>query len=139
VHAFKVDKSKNAKGPRICGLEPLIRGGRLFFSNQIPNLELLYKQFTEFKGVPHTKRHDDGPDMLSFLRMVMPMTGMELPPSPEPGVNLGLQCLTNEKENSAWQKAQQQDPAVRAFLYSTTVPPQVVQPAVKIAGYFPGQ
>ena len=139
VYAFKVDKSKNAKGPRICGLEPLIRGGRLFFSNQIPNLELLFKQFTDFKGVPNSKRHDDGPDMLSFLRMVMPMTGMDLPAAPTPGLNLGLQVLTNEKENAAWQAAQRQDPAVQSFLRAMSVPPAAAMPAVKPEGYFPGQ
>src|SRR5579885_2424504 len=124
---------------RASGLEPLIRGGRLFFSNQIPNLELLYKQFTEFKGVPHTKRHDDGPDMLSFLRMVMPMTGMDLPAAPTPGLNLGLQVLTNDKENAAWQAAQRQDPAVQSFLRAMSVPPAAAMPAVKPEGYFPGQ
>lgn len=139
VHAFKTDKTKLAKGRRICGLEPLITGGRLFFSNLIPNLEALYKQFTEFKGVPHPKRHDDGPDMLSFLRMVMPMTGMELPKPQEPGMNLSLQVLTNAKENQAWQEAQQKDAAVRAFLHGTQIPPAVVVAQPKPEGLFPGQ
>lgn len=140
VHAFKTDKTKMAKGHRICGLEPLISGGRLFFSNMIPNIEMLYKQFTDFKGVPNPKRHDDIPDMLSFLRMVMPMTGMELPRPQDPGMNMGLQVLTNAKENAAWQAAQAKDASVRAFLSSTTVPPQVVVASTPAReGYFPGQ
>ena len=64
VHAFKTDKTKMSKGNHICGLEPLIRGGRLLFSNMIPGLDLLFKQFTIFTGIPHPKRNDDGPDML---------------------------------------------------------------------------
>jgi phage terminase large subunit-like protein len=138
VHAFKTDKTKGAKGRRICGLEPLITGGRLFFSNLIPNIEAMYKQFTDFKGVPHPKRHDDAPDMLSFLRMVMPMTGMEMPRAPEPSVNFGLQQLTNDKENEMWRQAQQKDPAVRAFL--NPMPQQVIVAGVqRPEGYFPGQ
>jgi phage terminase large subunit-like protein len=139
VHAFKTDKTKMAKGHRICGLEPLITGGRLFFSNLIPNLDMLYKQFMEFKGVPHPKRHDDIPDMLSFLRMVMPMVGTELPRPADPRSPVGLQVLTNEKENQAWQEAQRKNAAVQAFLHSTTLPLRAVQPTVRPEGYFPGQ
>jgi phage terminase large subunit-like protein len=139
VHAFKTDKTKLAKGRRICGLEPLITGGRLYFSNLIPNLEMLYKQFTDFKGVPHPKRHDDGPDMLSFLRMVMPMTGMEMPRIEQPGMPMGLQILTNAKDNQAWQEAQQKDAAVQAFLRGTAIPPAVIMAQPKPEGYFPGQ
>ena len=139
VHAFKTDKTKGAKGRRICGLEPLITGGRLFFSNLIPNIDALYKQFTEFKGVPHPKRHDDGPDMLSFLRMVMPMTGMEMPRTPEPAYNLLLQSHSNAKDNLAWQQAQAQDPAVRTFLQRTAIAPQIAVMSSKPEGYFPGQ
>lgn len=139
IHAFKVDKTKMAKGHHICGLEPLIRGQRLFFSNMIPNIEILYKQFTVFTGIPNPKRNDDGPDMLSFLRMVMPMTGLELPRPQDPGMNMGLQVQTNERDNAAWQAAQAKDASVRAFLSSTTVPPQVVMPNVRREGYFPGQ
>jgi predicted phage terminase large subunit-like protein len=139
IHAFKTDKTKMAKGHRICGLEPLITGGRLFFSNLIPNLEALFKQFTEFKGVPHQKRHDDGPDMLSMLRMVMPMTGLDMPKAPEPGINLGLQVLTNAKENAAWQEAQRKDAAVQAFIRGTSIPPAIVMAPPKQEGYFPGQ
>lgn len=125
VHAFKTDKTKMAKGRRICGLEPLIVGGRLFFSNLIPNIDLLYKQFTDFKGVPHPKRHDDGPDMLSFLRMVMPMTGMELPVQPPPGTNMNLLTMTNAKENAELERRRMTDPAVRAFL-NPYAPPTIV-------------
>lgn len=139
VHAFKTDKTKGAKGRRICGLEPLISGGRLFFSNLIPNIEMLYKQFTDFKGVPHPKRHDDGPDMLSFLRMVMPMMGMELPQPKEPKMNMGLTMITNAKDNAAWQAAQAKDAAVRAFMQATQIPPAVVVEQPRSEGYFPGQ
>lgn len=139
VHAFKTDKTKQAKGRRICGLEPLISGGRLFFSNLIPNIEMLYKQFTDFRGMPNPKRHDDGPDMLSFLRMVMPMTGLDLPKPPEPGVNLGLQTLDNAKENAAWQAAQQKDAAVQAFLRQSTMALPVAVQVARAEGYFPGQ
>lgn len=139
LRTFKVDKTKGAKGPRISGLEPLIRQGRLYFSNLIPNIELLYKQFTEWRGIPNSKRHDDGPDMLSFLRLVMPMTGLDLPKPPEPGMNMGLQTITNEKENQAWAAAQAKDPAVRAFLNQSAILPAVVMPAIKPEGYFPGQ
>jgi phage terminase large subunit-like protein len=138
VHTMKVDKTKNAKGPRICGLEPLIKGGRLFFSNLIPNLDLLFKQFTDFTGVPHPKRNDDGPDMLSFLRLVMPMTGIEMPRAAEPSVSFGLQQHTNSKDNAAWSAAQMKDPAVVAFL-RPPAPPVQVAPSMSAPGYFPGQ
>lgn len=137
VHAFKTDKTKGAKGRRICGLEPLITGGRLFFSNRIPNLEQLFKQFTDFKGVPNTKRHDDGPDMLSFLRMVMPMTGMELPAPQQPSLNMNLHSMNNSESNAAWLAAQSKDAAVRAFLNPQVAPVVVSQPRPE--GYFPGQ
>lgn len=137
VHAFKTDKTKMAKGNRICGLEPLIRGGRLFFSNMIPNLDALYKQFTEFKGVPHPKRHDDGPDMLSFLRMVMPMTGLDMPRPQDPGVNMNLQQLTNENSNLEWMDKRVKDPAIQAFL--NPVAPVIVAGVQRPEGYFPGQ
>jgi predicted phage terminase large subunit-like protein len=137
VYAFKTDKGKNAKGIRICGLEPLIRGGRLFLSNLIPNIEILYRQFTDFKGMPHPKRHDDGPDMLSFLRMVMPMTGMDLPKPSEPGLNMGLQNMDNAASNAAWVAAQTKDAAVRAFL--APVPAKVLVSQPRPEGYFPGQ
>lgn len=139
IHAFKVDRTKMAKGYRICGLEPLIRGGRLFFSNLIPNLELLYKQFTSFTGVPHPKRNDDGPDMLSFLRMVMPMTGLDLPKPQNPGLNMGLQTMNNAADNAAWAAAQTKDAAVRTFLHHTNIAPPPAAPAMKVEGYFPGQ
>jgi len=139
VHAFKTDKTKMAKGHRICGLEPLIVNGRLYFSNMIPNLEMLYKQFTDFKGVPHPKRHDDIPDMLSFLRMVMPMTGLEMPKPLEPGFNSNLQMITNAADNAAWQSAQSKDAAVRAFINATAIPPTIATAPQKPEGYFPGQ
>ena len=137
VYAFKVDKTKMAKGNHICGLEPLIRSGRLFFSNQIPGLEQLFKQFTSFTGIPHPKRNDDGPDMLSFLRMVMPMTGMDMPAETDPGISLHLQTFTNEKSNNDWVERQAKDAAVRAFLN----PPQpiIIAGSQKQEGYFPGQ
>jgi phage terminase large subunit-like protein len=138
VHAFKTDKTKMSKGHNICGLEPLIRGGRLFFSNLIPNLEFLYKQFTSFTGIPHPKRNDDGPDMLSFLRMVMPMTGLDLPRPQEPSLNMGLQTINNAADNATWMAAQSKDAAVRAFL--NPVPQQVIVAGVqRPEGYFPGQ
>jgi len=139
VHAFKTDKTKMAKGHNICGLEPLIRGGRLFFSNQIPNLEQLFKQFTSFTGIPHPKRNDDGPDMLSFLRMVMPMTGMDLPVPQEAGLNMGLLTHTNAADNAAWMAAQSKDAAVRAFLSPPMQAPVVVAGVQRSEGYFPGQ
>jgi phage terminase large subunit-like protein len=138
IHAFKVDKTKMAKGHHICGLEPLIRGGRLFFSNLIPNLEILYKQFTAFTGIPHPKRNDDGPDMLSFLRMVMPMTGLDLPRPQEPSLNMGLQTINNAADNAAWMAAQSKDAAVRAFLNPVPAP-LIVADAPPREGYFPGQ
>ena len=138
VYAFKTDKTKMAKGHNICGLEPLIRGGRLFFSNEIPYIDALFKQFTNFTGIPHPKRNDDGPDMLSFLRMVMPMTGLDLPRPQEPSINMGLQTITNAAENAAWAAAQSKDAAVRAFL--NPVPQQVIVAGVqRPEGYFPGQ
>lgn len=137
IHAFKTDKTKMAKGHRICGLEPLILQGRLFFSNLIPNIDEFFKQFTDFKGVPNPKVHDDGPDMLSMLRMVMPMTGLDLPKAPAPSIDLGLQQHTNEKLNAQYMTAR--TAATSAFLNaSTTVPLQVGAP-VREEGYFPGQ
>lgn len=138
IHTMKVDKTKNAKGPRICGLEPLIKGGRLFFSNLLPNLDGLFKQFTDFTGVPHPKRNDDGPDMLSFLRLVMPMTGIDMPRAQEPGINMGLHTIDNSKDNAAWSAAQMKDPAVRAFL-QPQAPPMQAAPRLQAQGYFPGQ
>lgn len=138
IHTIKVDKTKGAKGPRICGLEPLIRGGRLFFSNLLPNLDSLFKQFTDFTGVPHPKRNDDGPDMLSFLRLVMPMTGIDMPKAQEPSMNFGLQTIDNSKDNAAWMAAHGKDPAVRSFL-RPPAPPVQVAPSTAAPGYFPGQ
>jgi len=139
IHAFKVDRTKMAKGHRICGLEPLIRGGRLFFSNQIPNLDMLFGQFTVFTGVPHPKRNDDGPDMLSFLRMVMPMTGLEMPRPHQPEISMGLLTHTNSADNAAWAAAQAKDSAVRAFLAPPVPAPMIVAGAPKPEAYFPGQ
>jgi len=139
VHAFKTDKTKMAKGHNICGLEPLIRNQRLFFSNQIPNLEMLFKQFTDFKGIPHPKRHDDGPDMLSFLRMVMPMTGLDMPVAPMPGVNMGLLSHSNDRSNAAWLEGQSKHAAFKAFLGSSTTLPLQTVAVVRPDGYFPGQ
>jgi hypothetical protein len=138
VQVVKTDKSRLARGRRICGLEPLIKGGRLSFSNLIPNLEPLFKQFTEFKGMPHPKRHDAGPDMLSFLRKVMPMTGMDLPRPQAPGFDGSIRHITNAKDNEAWQQLHGKDPAVRAFLQPTPAP-VITAGTPRPEGYFPGQ
>lgn len=138
INAFKVDRTKMAKGYRICGLEPLIRGGRLFFSNLIPNLDLLYKHFTQFTGVPHPKRNDDGADMLSFLRMVMPMTGMDMPRAQEPGFKTGISTIDNLKDNAQWSANHLKDAAVQAFL-RPPAPPVVAALRTQADGYFPGQ
>ena len=138
VHAFKTDKTKMSKGNHICGLEPLIRGGRLLFSNMIPGLDLLFKQFTSFTGIPHPKRNDDGPDMLSFLRMVMPMTGLEMARPADPLLNMNLQSMTNQASNEAWQNLQASNASLRSFL----APPQLQVAQAATApreGYFPGQ
>lgn len=139
VRAFKTDKTKMAKGHRICGLEPLIAGKRLFFSNMIPNLDPLFKQFTDFKGVPNPKRHDDGPDMLSMLRMVMPMTGIEMPKRPEAIASNGLVIFDNAKENAEWQATHAKYAALSNFLNQGSTP--MIASSVPIApeGYFPGQ
>ena len=76
---FKTDKGPNAKANRIAGLEPLLKGGRLFFSNTLQNYDLLMKQFTDFTGERTNKKHDDIPDAISFIRRILPMTGLELP------------------------------------------------------------
>lgn len=102
VWAEKTDKRKLAKGNRICGLEPLIKNRRLWFSNAIPNMGMLYDQFCRFTGVPDQKRHDDIPDCISFVLKVLPAIGLEMPMPPAEMRQLGMQTHTNEKTNAAW-------------------------------------
>jgi predicted phage terminase large subunit-like protein len=90
---FKTDKGPNAKAVRIAALEPLLKGGRLFFSNTLQNYDLLMKQFTDFTGERTNKKHDDIPDAISFIRRILPMTGLELPAS-TPAIN-GTQLTQN--------------------------------------------
>lgn len=97
LRLFKTDKSADAKANRISGLEPLLKNKRLFFSNKIPNIEQVYKQFVEFTGERNSKKHDDIPDAISFVRLVLPMAGLELPASVSPTRPLG-----NAPENAAW-------------------------------------
>lgn len=65
---FKVNVAKNAKYSRITALEPLLTSGRLFFLNSLPDLEELYKEFTQYPG----GAHDDIPDAISHLLRVLP-------------------------------------------------------------------
>jgi phage terminase large subunit-like protein len=78
---MKMDRSKDAKANRIRGLETLLRTARLFFSNLIPNMDLVYKQFTDFTGARNRKKHDDIPDAISFVRHFLPVAGLESAPS----------------------------------------------------------
>lgn len=91
---FKTDKGPNAKAVRIAALEPLLKGGRLFFSNTLQNYDLLMKQFTDFTGERSNKKHDDIPDAISFIRRILPMTGLELPTHNTPVIN-GTQLTQN--------------------------------------------
>jgi predicted phage terminase large subunit-like protein len=56
-------RRKNAKIGRIAALEPLLRSGRLFFSDDIACLSELYEQFSYFGSASH----DDIPDAVALL------------------------------------------------------------------------
>ena len=133
----KTDKTKKAKGYRIAGLEPLILGGRLFFSNMIIGIDELYKQFCDFTGEPTQKRHDDIPDAISFLRLVMPMTGLNLQQPNSPTQNAGMTQTTNEAQNAIWVQAHRLAAAQRIFLTQREQQPQTAAPTVKEDSYFP--
>lgn len=96
---IKMDRTKDAKANRIRSLETLLRSRRLFFSNKIPNMDLVYKQFTDFTGEKRKHIHDDIPDAISFVRQFLPVAGLELPPNNEPGMP---PYITNEKNNASW-------------------------------------
>jgi len=137
LKTFKTDKTKKAKAYRISGLEPLILGGRLFFSNMIIGLDELYKQFVEFTGEATSKRHDDIPDAISFLRHVMPMTGLLIPKGDTMTTGTGLIQHTNDASNAMWKRAHELDAAQKAYVNGTFQQPATVVPKIPDGGYFP--
>lgn len=144
VWAEKTDKKKLAKGNRICGLEPLIKNKRLWFSNTIPNMGMAYDQFCRFTGTPDPKRHDDIPDCISFILKVLPAVGQEMPLPLEmrEAQPFGFETLTNEKQNADWMAGHEQTIAQvswqrQAMTGSNTSLPQAPQPASGSNPLFP--
>lgn len=74
-----VNNRRNAKGGRVAALEPLLRSGRLLFSNAISCLTELYEQF-HFFG---TARHDDLPDCIGLLFESGYISQIPVPHSPD--------------------------------------------------------
>lgn len=67
---FPVSVQKDAKNFRAESLETMFIQDRLWFSNQIPIMEEVTKQFVNFK--PHSKRKDDAVDAIAYLTRFQP-------------------------------------------------------------------
>lgn len=67
---FKVDTRKDAKNNRAASLESLLINDLLWFSAEIPIMDMVIKQFIGFK--PHSKRKDDIVDCVAHLSRHMP-------------------------------------------------------------------
>lgn len=66
---FPVSKQFEGKEVRVKELQALMAAGRLWFSNSIPCMDALYKEFVQFGGAHH---HDDIPDAIAHLRRYLP-------------------------------------------------------------------
>jgi predicted phage terminase large subunit-like protein len=67
---FSVSVQKDAKNFRAESLETMFHQDRLWFSNTIPIMEEVTKQFVGFK--PHSKRKDDAVDAIAYLTRFQP-------------------------------------------------------------------
>lgn len=75
---FKVDNKPDAKRVRISALQPLLKGGRLFFLDTVSYLEDLYREFNRYGS----DSHDDIPDCVSHFQRILPLQP-EAPPDPQ--------------------------------------------------------
>lgn len=67
---LKVER-QSTKYERIYGLAPMLSNGKLFFAHDLPNLDLVFKEFNECK--PKSSTHDDIPDAVQMLLRYQPM------------------------------------------------------------------
>jgi len=80
IYWAPIEQGEGAKRNRIKGLEILLKGDRLFFSNGAWNEET-FSRLSQYKGQASTRtRKDDIPDAMSFISKYLPST---VPMSPE--------------------------------------------------------
>jgi len=68
-------KRDTSKNERVFGLLPLLKSGKLFFNNEIPEIETLIKEFNRFPRY----RHDDIPDACSMLLQYQKSVDIAMP------------------------------------------------------------